>query len=306
MILTLSDYRTRIALDTPFVPPPPASPEDVPALVRDVLARLKGERAPWLMRLMAALSRVSDREALQAILTARPAQPPLSAETHALLDRLLAFERRQRPEVDSLDLPTVGDRLPGAGGPVTVRLALWQGDITKLRVDAIVNAANDALLGCFQPFHRCIDNAIHAAAGPRLREDCARIMELQGEAEPTGHAKITRAYHLPSRYVLHTVGPIYRGASDEPGEGPRAALASSYRACLDLAAELPEVRSLAFPCISTGVFGFPARAASRVAVETVVDWLERHPGRFDRVIFNVFLDADRALYQERLDALARA
>ena len=295
MIPTLSDYRTLVSLDVPFERPSPAFAEEAPGLVTDALRLLKAERAPWLVRLQDALARVSDREALQAILTVRPAEAALSPETQAVLDRLLDLERRQRPCVESLDLPPAS---------LASCLVLWQGDVATLRVDAIVNAANDALLGCFQPFHRCIDNVIHAAAGPRLREDCARIMALQGEREPTGYAKITRAYHLPSRFVLHTVGPVYRGQSDAPGEGDRQALASSYRACLDLAAEIPDIRSLAFPCISTGVFGFPAGPASQVAVETVVDWLERHPGRFDRVVFNVFLDSDRALYQERLAQVA--
>ncbi|MNR90150.1 O-acetyl-ADP-ribose deacetylase [compost metagenome] len=306
MIPTLADYRSLVALDDAFSPPTPATREEASTLVREALESIERERAPWIRRLLTSLSHVSERDALRALLTARPAQPYLSPETHAILDRLLAHERLQRPCVEALELPTVKDEVPGASEPLASRLVLWQGDITVLRVDAIVNAANDALLGCFQPFHRCIDNAIHAAAGPRLREDCDRLMELQGQAEPTGHAKITRAYHLPSRFVLHTVGPIYGGSGDEPGEIDRQALVSSYRACLDLAAELPEIRSLAFPCISTGVFGFPAKAASRLAVETVAAWLDEHPGRFDRVIFNVFLDSDLALYQERLSALACA
>ena len=166
---TLSEYRSLVSLDVPFEPPTPASAEDISGLVREALERLERERAPWLARLLASLSRVPERAALQAILTARPAQPGLSPETHAILDRLLDVERRQRPCVEALDLPTVANARPGASA--TSRLVLWQGDITMLRVDAIVNAANDALLGCFQPFHRCIDNAIHAAAGPRLRED---------------------------------------------------------------------------------------------------------------------------------------
>ncbi len=294
MTPTLSDYRSLIALDEPFVAPPPLSAEEAPRVTREVLdLLLQGERAPWLVRLLKPLARVSDRDALQALLTARPARPFLSEELHGLLDRLLAFERLQRPCVEAMDLATV------------TSLSLWQGDITTLRVDAIVNAANDALLGCFQPFHRCIDNAIHAAAGPRLREDCARLMELQGFREPTGHAKITRAYHLPARYVLHTVGPIYGEAGEEPGARDREALEASYHSCLELAAALPEIRSLAFPCISTGVFGFPARAASRIAVDTVSAWCAQHPGRFDRVVFNVFLDSDLALYQERLGMATR-
>jgi O-acetyl-ADP-ribose deacetylase (regulator of RNase III) len=297
VIPTLTDYRSLIALDESIPAPTPLAPEEAQRLIRGVLDRLiEGERAPWLARLLASLSRLSDRDALRALLTARPAHPFLSPDVHGLLDRLLAFERQQRPCVEALDLPP-------AGSSEASVLALWQGDITTLRIDAIVNAANDALLGCFQPFHRCIDNAIHAAAGPRLREDCARLMDLQGFPEPTGHAKITRAYHLPADYVLHTVGPIYGGEGDEPGNRDQQALASSYRSCLDLAAELPDIRSLAFPCISTGVFGFPAKPATQVAVATVSAWLDQHPGRFDRVVFNVFLDSDRALYHERLAEL---
>jgi len=297
VIPSLSDYRTLIDLDAPFQAPPPAAAEEAPGLVREILDRLiEGERAPWLVRLLAKVSRLPEREAVTALLTARPAHPFLAPETHAMLDRLLAFERAQRPCVEALDLPAVGTDAMGVPG-----LALWQGDVTTLRVDAIVNAANDALLGCFQPFHRCIDNAIHVAAGPRLREDCARLMDLQGHREPTGHAKITRGYHLPAAFVLHTVGPVYGGEGEAPGAADREALASSYRACLELAAALPGIRSLAFPCVSTGVFGFPARPASRIAVETVSEWLSRHPGRFDRVVFNVFLDSDRALFEELLN-----
>lgn len=302
MNASLADYRALIALDAPFTAPEPAAAEQVPELVGVAIARLLGPEAPSDFGIMRErLAHLPERDALRALLTVRPPRPFLSSELHALLDRLLAFERRQRPTVEALDLPGVlplGSVAPGFPAPEA--LALWQGDITTLRVDAIVNAANDALLGCFQPFHRCIDNAIHAAAGPRLREDCARIMELQGESEPTGGAKVTRAYHLPASYVLHTVGPIYRGGESSPGPEDRRALADSYRACLELAAELPQIRSLAFPCISTGVFGFPAPAAAQVAVETVAAWLDAHPGRFDCVVFNVFLDADLALYRECL------
>ncbi|HEX8870755.1 MAG TPA: macro domain-containing protein, partial [Lentzea sp.] len=173
-------------------------------------------------------------------------------------------------------------------------LAVWRGDITRLLCDAVVNAANDALLGCFQPMHPCVDNAIHTAAGPRLRSDCHRIMAAQAAPEPTGIAKITRGYHLPAPYVLHTVGPIVRG---KVLPAHANALADSYRACLDLAAEFGKIRTLAFCGISTGIFGFPKLPAARIAVSAVQDWLAAHPGRFDRVVFTTFGDEDDEAYR---------
>ena len=174
-------------------------------------------------------------------------------------------------------------------------LYLWQGDITTLACDAIVNAANRALLGCFRPLHNCIDNCIHTYAGVQLRLECARIMEEQGHAEPTGTAKITPAYNLPSRYVLHTVGPIVGGYLTRVH---KEELASCYRSCLDLAAE-NGCESVAFCCISTGVFGFPKREAAQIAVKTVRDWKAERRSPV-KVVFNVFGDEDLAIYREIL------
>ena len=154
------------------------------------------------------------------------------------------------------------------------------------------------MLGYFRPDHPCIDNAIHAKAGPRLRDDWAQIMQLQGHPEATGAAKITRGYHLPARFVLHTVGPIHRG-DDQLSEGSEW-LAQSYRSFLELTSQLPTIRSLAFCCISTGVFGFPASAASQIAVDNVNEWINQRPDRFDTIVFNVFSDRDQWLYTERL------
>ena len=176
--------------------------------------------------------------------------------------------------------------------PVRDGLYLWQGDITTLECDAIVNAANSALLGCFRPLHNCIDNCIHTFSGVQLRLKCAEIMDAQGHEEPTGRAKITPAYNLPSRYVIHTVGPIVDGPLTHRH---REELASSYRACLDIAAE-NGCGSIAFCCISTGVFGFPKQAAAEIAVQTVEDW-KREKGSAVKVVFNVFGDEDRAIYE---------
>ena len=180
------------------------------------------------------------------------------------------------------------------------RIVLWQGDITTLRCDAIVNAANSQLLGCFQPCHSCIDNIIHTMSGVQLRLACHEIMQKQGREEPTGQAKITPGFNLPCRYVIHTVGPIVNGPLTRTHE---ELLASCYRSCLDLAKENNVgsiVGSIAFCCISTGVFAFPQQRAAEIAVRTVTDWLEENPDGMKRVIFNVFKDEDREIYERLL------
>ena len=175
------------------------------------------------------------------------------------------------------------------------RLRLWRGDITTLSTDVIVNAANSQMLGCWVPGHFCIDNAIHTYAGVQLRIECARIMEEQGHEEPTGQAKITGAYNLPSRRVVHTVGPIANG---HPTDLHREQLASCYTSCLDLAAS-ESLSSIAFCCISTGVFGFPQEEAAEIAVRPVREWLDRNSADMT-VVFNVFGEKDEIIYRELL------
>lgn len=284
-MLPLSEYGPLVQLAEPFAPPQLAPVGDANESAARLLAALgHGDRTlPPLGRGLTA------RQALYAALIARPARP-FPPQVLEALDLLLAAEAAARPRVESSTLPDLGDGL-----------SLWQGDITTLRCDAIVNAGNSALLGCFQPFHACIDNAIHAAAGPRLRADCHTIMERQQCPEETGGAKLTRGYHLPSRYVLHTVGPLINGGDPERvSAAQRAELAACYRSCLELAQAVPEIRTLAFPCIATGVFGFPARPAAAIAVETVRRWLSQHPARFSRVVFNVFSNRDERIYQSLL------
>lgn len=181
--------------------------------------------------------------------------------------------------------------------PVQPGLYLWQGDITTLRCDAIVNAANSGMTGCYIPNHRCIDNAIHSFAGVELRLACAALMERQGCPEPTGRAKITPAFNLPCRYVLHTVGPIIEGRVTQRD---RELLASCYRACLELAAE-HGLESVAFCCISTGEFHFPNELAAEIAVETVKEFQKKQTS-VKKVIFNVFKDTDRRIYERLLCA----
>lgn len=179
--------------------------------------------------------------------------------------------------------------------PLRKNIYLWQGDITTLKIDAIVNAGNSALLGCFVPCHGCIDNAIHSFAGIQLRLACQRIMEKQGTPEITGRAKITKGYNLPAKYVLHTVGPIVHGALTKTHE---SMLKSCYLSCLELA-EQHHLKSIAFCCISTGEFHFPNERAGQIAVDTVTDYLNQTHSEME-VVFNVFQNKDFEIYQRLL------
>lgn len=180
--------------------------------------------------------------------------------------------------------------------PLQQDLYLWQGDITTLACDAIVNAANSQMLGCFSPCHGCIDNAIHTFSGVQLRAACYAVMRRQGHEEPTGQAKITPGYNLPSKYVIHTVGPIVSGKlTEEHCE----LLKSCYHSCLKLADE-NDCESIAFCCISTGVFGFPQREAAQIAVSTVKEY-KKATGSDIKVIFNVFKDDDLRIYRDLLN-----
>lgn len=197
-----------------------------------------------------------------------------------------------RRELDARGVVRLSDLRPLCGD-----LYLWQGDITCLQCGAIVNAANAGMTGCYIPCHACIDNCIHTYAGVQLRRDCAEIMAAQGSAEPTGRAKITRAYNLPCDYVLHTVGPIVSGRVTSEAE---RLLAACYRSCLELAAQ-HGVQSVAFCCISTGVFHFPNERAAEISVETVRRYKSETESKV-KVIFNVFKDTDREIYERLLGA----
>lgn len=222
---------------------------------------------------------------LRSLFNVRPPYPA-SQEFLKVQDEYLSELVRSRGIVDAESLPA---------SELDPRITLWQGDITTLRCDAIVNAANRALLGCWQPCHSCIDNMIHSLSGVQLRIKCNEIMQAQGHEEETGTAKITPAYNLPCKYVLHTVGPIISGPLRKEDCD---LLAGCYQSCLELAAG-NNVRSVAFCCISTGVFHFPQRRAAEIAVETVRQFLETDSS-IDRVIFNVFTDKDLAIYQKLL------
>ncbi len=225
----------------------------------------------------------SRKRLLRSLMNIRP--PKMASQTFLdVQDAYLQEELAQKGIVSLSSLPSA-----------QTGIYIWQGDITRLSTDAIVNAANSTLLGCFVPCHGCIDNAIHSAAGVQLRLECARLMENQHTEEPTGTAKITKAYNLPCRYVLHTVGPIIHG---EVSQRDCSLLAGCYRSCLELA-EAYRLKSIAFCCISTGEFHFPNKKAAEIAVKTVLDYQKNHPDS-PEVVFNVFKDHDKAIYQQLL------
>ena len=211
---------------------------------------------------------------------------PVTDEFLTVQDAYLQEEMRQNGITALSDLE-----------PIQKGLYLWRGDITTLQCDGIVNAANSQLLGCFCPNHGCIDNAIHTFAGVQLRLTCAKLMKRQGHEEETGRAKITPAYNLPSRYVLHTVGPIIHGWLTKKD---KELLASCYRSCLELA-EQNGLKSIAFCCISTGEFHFPNDKAAQIAMETVKEYKEQKHSEIE-VIFNVFKELDYNIYRGLLRA----
>lgn len=225
----------------------------------------------------------SQRQLLRGLMNLRAPQRA-DADFLQTQDAYLQGETAAKGITDAADL-----------APMQPGLYLWQGDITTLQCDAIVNAANSGMTGCYIPNHRCIDNAIHTFAGVELRLACAELMEQQGYPEPTGRAKITPAFNLPCRYVLHTVGPIIDGRVTK---ADKELLASCYRSCLALAAE-NNLESVAFCCISTGEFHFPNELAAQIAVETVKDFLKKQTS-VKKVIFNVFKDLDKAIYEKLL------
>lgn len=211
---------------------------------------------------------------------------PISQEFQTVEGAFLEKMTREKGIVEPETIPS----LPKDG-----RLGIWQGDITRLHVDAIVNAANSQMLGCFRPNHNCIDNIEQTMAGAEMRWDLYQIMRKQGHEEPTGQAKITKGYHLPARYVLHTVGPIVQNGLTELH---KRHLASCYTSCLELADQY-KLQTVAFCCISTGVFSFPQEEAAKIAIHTVQAWLDAHlQTSIQRVIFDVFKDSDLKLYQK--------
>ena len=215
-------------------------------------------------------------------------------------DDYLQERNRENGIVEISDIPTVAEL--GSKHAFADKLSVWQGDITRLAVDAIVNAANSQMLGCFVPMHTCIDNCIHTFAGVQLRAECNQKMkELRSEygpdyEQPTAVPMLTDGYNLPAKKIIHIVGPVVSGRLTASLEQD---LADCYKNTLDLCME-KGIKSVAFCCISTGVFHFPNKRAAEIAAETVADWLVGHPDAMERVIFNVYKDEDKEYYEAEL------
>ena len=226
----------------------------------------------------------------------------LTEKVRVLQDEYLKERVREKGVVTLADIPTIKEQ--GSDISLSDKISIWQGDITRLAVDGIVNAANSQMLGCFVPMHTCIDNCIHTYAGVQMRYECNRQMnELRRRLgrdyeQPTAVPMLTDGYNLPAKKVIHIVGPIVNYALTPELEKD---LSDCYRNTLDLCLE-NGLNSVAFCCISTGVFHFPNDSAAQIATETVKKWLSEHGGQMERVIFNVFKDEDKELYEEKLFA----
>lgn len=224
----------------------------------------------------------------------------ISSEFIQIQDEFLQQEAFEKGIVRLEDVQTMNEQY-GSDYIYGDKISIWQGDITRLAVDAIVNAANSQMLGCFVPLHKCIDNAIHSAAGIQLREECNQYMQRKRKQqynyeEPTGSAVVTNGYNLPCKYVIHTVGPI---VAYKLTEALKEDLHSCYRSCLSAALE-KGIRSIAFCCISTGEFHFPNEEAADIAVEEFEKTLRDFSDKIDRIIINVFKDTDCEIYEELL------
>lgn len=225
---------------------------------------------------------------------------PASKGFLKIQDEFLLEESKRKGIVRLDDIKTIKEEF-GSDNKFNNKISIWQGDITRLEVDAICNAANSEMLGCFVPMHSCIDNCIHSYAGIELRQECFEYMvnkrkEDQDYEEPTGNAVITLGYNLPCKYVIHTVGPI---VYDRLTEDLRNDLKKCYESVLQAALD-KGIRSIAFCCISTGVFHFPNEEACKIAVSIVSSFLDKHENDFDRIVFNVFKDLDLEIYKGEL------
>lgn len=226
----------------------------------------------------------------------------MSDDVLKVQDEFLTGEAREKGIITLAEIPTVKE-LYGSRHPFADKISVWQGDITRLQVGAIVNAANSQMLGCFVPCHRCIDNAIHSAAGIQLRAECSHYMNRRKMQygsryeEPTGQAVLTKGYNLPAEYVIHTVGPVVGNVlNDELKQDLYHCYENVLKCCIE-----NEIRSVAFCCISTGEFHFPNDEAAEIAVKAVTDFLNKYETKFDRIVFNVFKDVDKELYEKEMN-----
>lgn len=265
-----------------------------------LLEKLKEDSAEYKGLETAGYSPEEKKSTIRSLMNIRMPRE-LSQALLDLQDEYLQEELQAKGVVGLLDIPTIKEKY-NAKAPFAEKISLWQGDITRLKIGAIVNAANSQMLGCFVPCHRCIDNAIHSAAGMQLREECDRIMQNRRiqygrrYEEPTGTATLTAGYNLPCDHVIHTVGPIVYGELNEMlCQDLRNCYENILKCCLE-----HDIRSVAFCCISTGEFHFPNDKAAQIAWETVKGFLEKYGDRMERVVFNVFKDSDLNIYERVL------
>lgn len=261
------------------------------------LGKLKEDSVDYGGLETAGYSLEEKRNAIRSLMNIRmPGELP--DDLVFLQDEYLQEELQSKGVVTVEDIPTIKEQYNGKFPYANI--SLWQGDITRLEVGAIVNAANSQMLGCFVPCHRCIDNAIHSAAGMQLREECNHIMKHRrlkygrNYEEPTGTATLTKAYNLPCDYVIHTVGPIvYNGLNDKLCQDLQNCYENVLKCCLE-----NNIKSVAFCCISTGEFHFPNDKAAEIAWRTVISFLEKNGDSMERIIFNVFKDSDLQVYKK--------
>lgn len=286
-VLSLGDYANDINLYREFKPAPHIlSAGEKKHIIQELLDEVKHVLEG--LKPMIPGPYPEDRKLLHAAINVL--EPGFfNDDSIAKLDLLLQTELHEQVTVNVAELAhSAAVEIEGT------KIILWQGDISTIKIDAVVNAANNKLLGCFQPLHKCIDNIIHSKAGVQLRDDCFKIMQKQNMPEPTGSAKITRAYNLPSSFVIHTVGPIVQG-NLRPHH--KKDLQKSYLSCLSVAKTLDQIKGIAFCGISTGVFGYPFKQAAEAAFHRVCGWLEENPGELTYLVFNVFTDRDRLAYE---------
>lgn len=263
-----------------------------------LLEKLKADSAEYKGLETGGYSLEEKKNAIRSLMNIRmPGE--LSDELIDLQDEYLQAQREARGVVALADIPTIKEQF-NSSLPYADKVSLWQGDITRLEVGAIVNAANSQMLGCFVPCHRCIDNAIHSAAGMQLREECSHIMNHRrmkygrNYEEPTGTATLTLSYNLPCDHVIHTVGPIVYGRlNDKLCQDLQNCYENVLQCCME-----NTIRSVAFCCISTGEFHFPNDKAAEIAWKTVSAFMEKHSDCIERIIFNVFKDSDLELYRK--------
>ncbi len=266
----------------------------------DYLVKRFKDEAPEYIRVRIPDDTEGKQRLLRSLMNVRMPKPA-SSEVLSVQDTYLRGRALEKGIVNITEMPTVRESL-GSTGPFSDHISVWQGDITRIAADAIVNAANSQMLGCFIPMHTCIDNCIHTYAGVQLREDCARRMSSlrlkfgEDYEQPTAVPMLTDAYNLPAKKVIHIVGPVVQYELTPQLEQD---LADCYRNTLNMCRENGLV-SVAFCCISTGVFHFPNKRAAEIAVQTVTEWMSENPGGIERVIFNVFKDEDKRYYEELL------